>query len=398
MTRTAIATFTLLAVISVAADWPGFRGDGTGASAEKNLPAGFSESSGLRWKASLPGRGVSGVVTHGERVYVTASSGPRDDRLHVLCFDAATGAKLWQRQLAATGSTAAHPDTCMAAPTPVADATGVYALFASGDVAAFDADGTLRWYRSLVGDYPTVTNQVGMASSPLLADGKLIVPMDNVGESFLAALDLATGRNVWKTARAKEMNWATPAVRTLPDGGSEILYPGRDLAAYDAATGAKKWSAKLPGGIASPTVAGDLLLTPGGGLNASKLGAAGVTELWKSPRLQTGMSSPVAYEGKVYGVTSAGLLLCLDAATGKVQWDFRVKGKFSASPVAADGKLYLFNEEGKLLAIKFGAEPELLAESATGERGQATPAVSGGAIYLRGDKSLFCVGAKSPAQ
>ena len=368
MTRTAIATFTLLAVISVAADWPGFRGS------------------------------VSGVVTHGERVYVTASSGPRDDRLHVLCFDAATGAKLWQRQLAATGSTAAHPDTCMAAPTPVADATGVYALFASGDVAAFDADGTLRWYRSLVGDYPTVTNQVGMASSPVLADGKLIVPMDNVGESFLAALDLATGRNVWKTARAKEMNWATPAVRTLPDGGSEILYPGRDLAAYDAATGAKKWSAKLPGGIASPTVAGDLLLTPGGGLNASKLGAAGVTELWKSPRLQTGMSSPVAYEGKVYGVTSAGLLLCLDAATGKVQWDFRVKGKFSASPVAADGKLYLFNEEGKLLAIKFGAEPELLAESATGERGQATPAVSGGAIYLRGDKSLFCVGAKSPAQ
>ena len=398
MTRTAIATFTLLAVISVAADWPGFRGSGTGASAEKDLPTGFSETSGLRWKAALPGRGVSGVVTHGERVYVTASSGPRDDRLHVLCFDAATGAKLWQRQLAATGSTAAHPDTCMAAPTPVADATGVYALFASGDVAAFDADGTLRWYRSLVGDYPTVTNQVGMASSPVLADGKLIVPMDNVGESFLAALDLATGRNVWKTARAKEMNWATPAVRTLPDGGSEILYPGRDLAAYDAATGAKKWSAKLPGGIASPTVAGDLLLTPGGGLNASKLGAAGVTELWKSPRLQTGMSSPVAYEGKVYGVTSAGLLLCLDAATGKVQWDFRVKGKFSASPVAADGKLYLFNEEGKLLAIKFGAEPELLAESATGERGQATPAVSGGAIYLRGDKSLFCVGAKSPAQ
>jgi len=398
MTRTLTATLTLLATLFggavVAADWPGFRGTGTGVSVETNLPTGFSATSGLRWKATLPGRGVSGVVTHGTRVYVTASSGTRDDRLHVLCFDAATGAKLWHRQLAATGNTAAHPDTCMAAPTPVADATGVYALFASGDVAAFDADGTLRWYRSLVGDYPTITNQVGMASSPVLADGKLVVPMDNYGDSFLAALDLKTGRNLWKTSRSAEANWATPAVRKLADGGSEILFPGRDLAAYDGATGAKKWSAKLPGGIASPSVAGDFLLTPGGGVSASKLGVDGVTELWKSPRLQTGMTSPVVADGKVYGVTSAGVLLCVDAATGKVDWDFRVKGRFSASPVVADGKLYLFSDEGKLIAVKLGSEPEVLAESATGERGQATPAISGGAIFLRGDKSLFCVGAK----
>ncbi len=394
MTRTFPATVAFLAVLSVAADWPGFRGTGTGASTEKNLPTGFSETSGLRWKATLPGRGVSGVVTHGSRVYVTASSGQRDDRLHVLAYDAATGTQLWHRQLAATGSTAAHPDTCMAAPTPVADASGVYALFASGDVAAFDPDGTLRWYRSLVGDYPTITNQVGMASSPVLAAGKLIVPMDNYGESFLAALDGKTGQNLWKTPRNKDANWATPAVRTLADGKSEVLFPGRDLAVYDADTGAKKWAAKVPGGIASPTVAGDLLLTPGSGVTASKLEADGVKELWKSPRLQTGMSSPVVFEGKVYGVTSAGVLLCVDAATGKVDWDLRVKGKFSASPVAADGKLYLFSEEGNLLAVKLGAEPELIAESKTGERGQATPAVSGGAIFIRGDKTLFCVGSK----
>jgi len=394
MTRTLAATLAFASVMGVAADWPGFRGTGTSTSAETNLPTGFSDTSGLRWKATLPGRGVSGVVTHGGRVYVTASSGPRDDRLHVLGYDAATGTPLWHRQLAATGSTAAHPDTCMAAPTPVADATGVYAQFASGDVAAFDADGTLRWYRSLVGDYPTITNQVGMASSPVLAAGKLIVPVDNYGESFLAALDLKTGQNVWKTPRPKEANWSTPAVRTLPGGKTEVIFPDRALTAYDADTGAKTWGAKLPGGIPSPTVAGDLLLSPGGGVTASRLEAGGVKELWKSARMQTGMSSPVAFDGKVYGVTSSGLVLCLDAATGKQDWDFRVKGKFSASPVAADGKLYLFNEEGNLLVVKLGAEPELIAESKTGERGQATPAVSGGAIFLRGDKTLFCVGAK----
>ena len=391
MTRTLIVA---VAALSLGADWPGFRGTGTGASAETNLPAGFSETSGLRWKVALPGRGVSAVVTQGSRVYVSASSGTRDDRLHVLSFDAATGAQLWHRQLAATGSTAAHPDTCMAAPTPVADATGVYALFASGDVAAFDLDGTLRWYRSLVGDYPTITNQVGMAASPVLAAGKLIVPMDNYGESFVAALELKTGKNLWKTARGKDANWATPAVRTLPDGKVEVLFPGRDLSVYDAETGARKWAAKLPGGIPSPTVAGDLLLLPGGGVTATQLGDGAVKELWKTPRMQTGMTSPVVHEGKVYGVTSSGVVLCADAATGKIDWDFRVKGKFSASPVAADGKLYLFSEEGNLLTVKLGAEPELVAESKTDGRGQATPSISGGAVFLRTDKTLYCVGGK----
>src|SRR5205807_1411424 len=136
----------------------------------------------------------------------TCSSGQRGDRLHVLAYNAKTGAKLWQRQFAATGSTLCHPMSCMAAPTPVADETGVYALFASGDVVGINADGSVRWVRSLVGDYPSICNQVGMASSPLLADGKLIVPMDNAGDSFLAALDLKTGRNLWKTPRPRDNN------------------------------------------------------------------------------------------------------------------------------------------------------------------------------------------------
>jgi outer membrane protein assembly factor BamB len=245
----------LAALIAVAADWPAFRGDGTGASPETNLPAGFSDTSGLRWKADLPGRGVSAVVTFGGTVYVTASSGKRDDRLHVLAFDEATGKPRWHRQLAATGSTAAHPDTCMAAMTPVADASGVYALFATGDLAAFTPDGTLRWYRSLVSDYPTLSNGTGMAASPVLAGGRPIVPMDNSGESFIAALDPATGQNVWKTPRPKGPTWLTPAVRQSAAGKTEVIFPGTEIAAYDAESGTKVWSAPGGGGIPSPTVA-----------------------------------------------------------------------------------------------------------------------------------------------
>lgn len=394
-----IFSLTLSLTLSLstrAADWPQFRGPGgSGVSPEANLPAGFSGTSGLRWKADLPGRGLASPVVAGGRAYVTASSGTRDDRLHVLCFDAATGAKLWHRQLAATGSTNCHPTTCMAAPTPVADAAGVYALFATGDLAAFDRDGNLRWYRSLVGDYPTVTNQVGMASSPVLAAGRLVVPMDNAGESFLAAVDPATGKNVWKVDRPRDSNWTTPVVRSA-DGKDEVLLQGaRDLIAYNAGTGEKAWSAKLGGSIPTATVVSDTLLVPANGVTVARIGANGPTETWKAPRLQTGMSSPLLYDGRVYAANPrAGIVTCADAKTGKVLWEERVKGPFSGSPVAGDGKIYLVNEAGTLFTLKAGDQAEVLAKSETNDKGQATPAIADGAIFVRGEKTLFCIGGK----
>jgi outer membrane protein assembly factor BamB len=395
------STVTLALALAVggslaAADWPQFRGpNGSAVSTESALPTGFSDTAGLRWKASLPGRGVSSPVVVGKRVYVTCSSGARGDRLHVIAFDAESGEQLWHRQLTATGSTNCHPDTCMAAPTPAADGTGVFALFASGDLAAFDADGTLRWYRSFVGDYPTVSNQVGMAASPVLAGGKLIVPMDNTGESFLAALDVKTGRNLWKVDRPRDINWVTPVLRT--DGSAtEVVFPTmKDLVAYDLETGARTWASAIPGaGIPSPTVAGNVILYPTRGLAALSIANRKTTEQWKSIKAGGGMSSPLVYNDRVYSAASSGMITCTEAKTGKVVWQERLKGKFSASPVAGDGKVYLVSEEGYLYTLKAGDEYEVLAESKLGERGQATPAISGGAIFHRGDHTLWCIGQK----
>ena len=105
---------------AAAADWPQFRGpNGSAVSSETGLPVGFTEKEGLRWKVETPGRGVSSPVVVGGKVFVTSTSGPNGDRLHVVAYDAGTGAKLWHRQFAATGPTFCHPDTCLAAPTPV---------------------------------------------------------------------------------------------------------------------------------------------------------------------------------------------------------------------------------------------------------------------------------------
>jgi outer membrane protein assembly factor BamB len=397
MRATVIALSLALAGPAAAGDWPVFRGpNGAAVSDESALPVKFDRKTGdgVSWEAALPGRGVSSPVIAGGVVYVTCSSGPRDDRLHVLALAADTGKQLWHRQLAATGLTYCHPKTCMAAPTPVADGTAVYALFATGDLVAFDPAGNQLWYRSIVGDYPTVSNQVGMASSPVLAGDKLIVPMENDGESFLAAVDTKTGRNVWKASRPKGVNWTTPVVREV-NGNREVLFAGNGgLSAYDADTGTRLWGfAPAAGSIPTPTLAGDLLLHASRGVSAIKLGEK-PAEAWTAPKLNTGMTSPVAYQGRVYAANSAGIVFCADLASGKVRWQERAKGPFSGSPVAGDGKLYVISETGTLTVFKLGETPEVLGTSEFGEEGLATPAISGGGLFLRGEKTLIRVGAK----
>jgi outer membrane protein assembly factor BamB len=378
-----------------AENWSRFRGpNGASVSSETGLPVKWSKTENVRWKADLPARGVSSPVVHNGRVYVTCSSGAKDNRLHTLAFDAASGKPLWHRQLAATGGTNCHPMTCMAAPTPAADDTGVYALFATGDLAAFDSDGTLLWYRSLVGDYPTITNQVGMAASPLLYKDKLIVPMDNSGDSFLAAIDVKTGKNAWKAERKQDINWVTPVIRET-GGTAEVLFPqGGDLIAYNAETGERLWSHKATGfgGIPSASVADGVVFFPVGGVVALKPEAGKANELWKSAKLQTGMSSPLVYEGIVYAASSNSVLAAADVKTGQVIWQERYKGKASASPVAGDGKVYVTNETGTVTVFKAGREAEVLSVNELGDETLATPAISGGAVFIRTKTALFCIG------
>jgi len=381
-----------------AGDWTQFRGPGgSGISAEKELPTHWSKSEGLRWSVELPGRGLSNPVLAAGKVYVTACSGYRQRRLHVLCFEEKTGKKLWERQFTATGSTACHPVTNMAAPTPVTDGKAVYALFATGDLAALDAQGNLLWYRSLVGDYPEITNQVGMASSPVLAKGVLCIPMDNVGDAFLAGLDAATGQNLWKHKRKAQLNWVTPV--TFPLGErTAVLFQASDLAeALDVQTGKVIWSFASPGlsTIPSPTYAeGVLYLTSGrGAVLAVKPQPDGKSEeLFKAENVLAGYPSPVVYQGKLYGLTDVAVT-CTDLKSGTELWKQRVEGKFSASPIIADGKLYAINEKGRGFVLDIrGDKPKILAKNDLDDKIQATPAVANGAIYLRSDNKLYCVG------
>jgi outer membrane protein assembly factor BamB len=380
-----------------AGDWPQFRGPLGRAVSEESVPVRWTDQENVRWKADLPGRGVSSPVVVGGKVYVTASSGYRHRRLHVLCFEQAGGKKLWERHFAATGSTMCHEKTSMAAPTPAADGRAVYALFATGDLAALDPDGNLLWYRSLVGDYPDVTNQVGMAASPVVYRDTLLLPMENAGDSFAAGLDTHTGKNRWRVDRSKDINWVTPVLAEINGQACALFQTARDLTAYDPETGKVRWTftGQKTAEIQSPVIGGGLVYAASQPYLALRPGSAGAAPevIWRSTKLAYAYATPVFHQGRIYGLVGVGVN-CVDAATGELVWQQRLSGQFWASPLIVGDKLYVVNEEGTTAVIQLGDKPKVLARNGLGESILATPAVSNGALFLRSDSHLWCIAAR----
>lgn len=398
-----LGTFFLLAasgLVGTAAEWNQFRGpDGSGVSTEKGLFVTWSDKDNVKWKATTPGRSVASPVLYGKKLFVTSASGVNGDRLHVQCFDADSGKLLWHRQLTATGNTGCHPKSSMAAPSPCVNADGVFCLFATADLAAYDHDGNLKWYRSLSTDYPNIANQVGMASSPILWKGFLIVPMDTAGDSFLAAMDTQYGKNVWKIERPREINWVTPTLRTT-DNGAEIIFASpKETITYNAADGKKAWSYAGEGGsIPTAVNAGEQVLLPSrGNLICIKPGKT-VAELWKSAKLAPGNSTPLVYKDRVYSIGRAGTLLCAELKTGKDLWSERVskgKGQFWASPIAGDDKVYTFDDAGICMVLQAGDAAKVLSTNDIKEEILGTPALANGCLYIRTVQGIMCIGAKN---
>ena len=404
--RLLVAPCSLLVLVALlhAEDVPQFRGKGAaGLSAEKGLPIKFSAADNLRWKVDLPGRGLSNPVIAGRRIFLTACTGPEQKREHVLCLDLKTGKKLWERQLWATGTTLCHPMTCMAAPTPVTDGNFVYALFATGDLVCYGKDGDLVWYRSLVGDYPTIGNNVGIAVSPTLHKDLLIVSLENVGESFAAGVDVRTGQNRWRIDRPRGINWVTPLVIKNGERDELLLQSGDDLTAYDPLTGKKRWSLNRPSlsPVATPVWAEGKIFTAGAKFLAVQPGSETEKPVvtWESPKLRAGYCSPTYHEGRVYTLAGDGIVNCADAKTGKALWSQRPETaegeKYWASPLIAEGRMYIVSQKGTVTVLRLSdAEPEVLAVNETKDTILASPVASDGALFLRSDRYLYCIGDK----
>lgn len=378
------------------ADWTRFRGDSSSSALRETLPTSWSKADGknIAWEAPLPGKGVAGAIVVGDNVIVTASDGPRESRLHVLCFDAATGKKRWSRQFWATGRTLCHPTSAVAANTPVSDGQRIYAFFSSNDLICLDLQGNLVWFRGLTHDYPAAGNDVGMASSPLLVRDTVVVQIECQGESFACGLDKTTGEDRWRIPRPAEANWSSPVALRGGAGLDQIvvLPSGKGLTALDADTGAELWSNKAPGdSIASPVSDGQTLWSPGNGVRMLKTsaGTAPPTVAWANNKLSPGAASPVLHDKKLYVINRAGVLSCADAETGELKWQLRLKGAFWSTPVAAGDYLYAANQDGDVQVVRLGDQGELVATNTLGESLMGSAAVANGAIYYRSHGHLW---------
>jgi outer membrane protein assembly factor BamB len=393
----ALFFFTLLSSLAVqAADWPQFRGPrGNGITDESNLPSKLTPES-VAWKATLPGRGLSSPIVIGSRVFVTCSSGPKQDRLHVICFDAESGTKRWERQFWATGRTMCHDKTSVATPTPASDGERIFAIFSSNDLFCLDLDGNLLWVRGLTHDYPNASNSLGMSSSLAIVNGVLIAMVENDSDSFTAGLNVRTGENVWKLQRPKLANWTSPVAVQGPDGDRfVVLQSGKGVVAVEPKNGKTVWQfTNAASVIPSSTMEQGVLYVPshGHGLTALQMRSSGQApeELWRSSQLRPATPSPVVLNGKVFTMNDAGVLSCGNTADGKRLWQLRLKGPFSATPVGAGTQLYCVNEKGLLQVVETeGAEGSLLSELDLAKSILSTPSIANGGLYVRSDDSLW---------
>jgi hypothetical protein len=368
-----------------AADWPQFRGPNASAvSTETKAPG---PKLAAAWSVDLPGRGLSSPIVVADKVFITCSSGPDQANLHVFCFSAADGKKLWERVMKATGRTMAHNKTSVAAPTPCSDGKRVFALYSSNDLFAFDLDGNLLWLRGLTYDYSNASNSLGMSSSPVVLDETLVVQSENDSESIAVGIDVVTGKNRWKKERPKAANWTSAVVYQ----NVVALQSSKGLTGVNPKTGEIEWDyTDGAGTIPSSAVTQHAIYVPSNGLTALAPERGAASQLWRAAGLKPGTGSPLVIGDSIYVLNGTGVLIKASIANGDEAWKLRLKGPLSGSPVAAGHYIYIVSERGDFQVIDTTAkEGEVIHTIELKDTFLCTPAISNGAVFVRSDKKLW---------
>jgi outer membrane protein assembly factor BamB len=406
--------------------WMQWRGPLNTGMAHGDAPLRWSDTSGVAWKVPIPGRGHSTPVIAGERIFVTTAiptgaAAPEgrtrggggnadagiEHRFEVLTLDRNTGKTLWQRT-----ATVARPHEgyhrsygSFASNSPVTDGARVYAFFGSRGLYSYSLDGALLWQKDF-GVKLRMDAGWGEGTAPTLFDNRLILHFDNLDGGFLAVLDPATGRELWRVTRTERYNWAAPFVATH-NGRRQIVVNGETTRGYDFETGELLWEAAGLGENSVPQMVQheDLVFAMSGHtikiLMAIRLGRRGVLTgtdgiAWSTTRGVSYTPSPLLHDGRLYVVSDAGLVSSFDAATGRPLFEQRRLTKpysFKASPVGANGKIFLATEEGDVVVLRLGDRFEVLATNTlTDQSFISSPIIADGAIYLRSRTHLFKVG------
>ncbi|MFK7770100.1 MAG: PQQ-binding-like beta-propeller repeat protein [Mariniblastus sp.] len=469
---------SLWADLSISSEnWPGFRGNGSRGIAEgQNPPTEWNviaqpaetestneESStdesetakeaetnvNLKWKTPVPGLGLSCPSIWGDKIYVTSAvskekgdggklkiglygdvdSVEEDKEYHfkVFCYDKNDGTLLWEKTAnTAKPAVKRHAKSSHANPTVATDGKNVVAFFGSEGLYNYNADGELKWSKDFglldSGWFYDPGYQWGFASSPVIYGDKVIVQCDIQGQSFITAIDLETGNEVWRTDRAEIPTWSTPTVYDFGDREKKwdrrpmVITNGTKAArGYDLKTGKQLWQVRDNSEIVVPTpfVAHNLIFIASGyspiqpiyaikpeargDISPGENNTTNESIPWSVKRGGPYMPTPIVYGDYLYSCANNGILTCYVAKTGREVYKkrMRVPGgalSFTASPVAGDGHVYLTAEDGRVIVLKAGPEFEIVRTNHCNESILATPAISAGTMFFRTQDSLIAVG------
>lgn len=400
------ANLLALSIMSFAEadNWPRFRGNnGDGRSEQKGIPSTWTDSD-YAWKVELPNVGHSAPVVWEKTLFLTSATEGGAQR-YVHCFDADTGQQRWTADVKMTESHK-HQKNSWASSTPVTDGKRVCVMFADSEklsVTAWDFSGQQLWTRNL-GSYNT---EHGLAVSPIIHEGLLIIPNEQVGPSSLIALNPETGETVWESKRLEgKTSYSTPAV-AIGQGGDQIITIGEanGFVSTDLKTGKLLWQTpRLPmRTVGSPIISNGLVFgTCGEGGNGKYFAAV---RLDPDPNLKDRIvyerKTTLPYvpclvekDGLLFLWGDKGIMVCLEAATGKEVWAQRIDGQFSGSPILIENRLFCVTEDGIVVVLNAGPEFRELARTKLGDDCHSTPAVANGHLYIRTFHHLFAIKAK----
>lgn len=410
---------SVVATPTRAEDWPAWRGPrGDGTSLESNIPTKWGPADNIAWKTPIPGKGHSSPSIWGDRVFLTSCL-EKDGKHYLFCLDRKNGKILWQQEQDHKIQKAIHKLNSHASSTAATDGKYVFVTFHDAPhfvVCCYDFDGKLIWKKS-PGDF---YSKHGFCSTPLLYKDMVILNGDQDSpkgqyftgpkgetkayDSYLVALDKATGAERWRTSRPHNIRSYTPPVLFDIAGKKQVVFSGsQNVASYDPDTGKLIWI--VDNGpteqFVSSLVYGDGLLFMTYGF--PKLGYAAIRPdgqgdvskshmVYNVERDGGYVPSPIYHNKHFFFVNDNGLASCVDSQTGKSIWKERISKHSSASPVLADGNLYFIDDLGVTNVLKAGPKFEVVQKNELGEECYASPAISRGQLFLRGVNHLFCIG------
>lgn len=407
---------TCFAVSAPAQEWTRFRGpNGSGVSDCKTIPTKWTDKD-YRWKVELPGAGHGSVVAWGDKLFLQSGDDKTADRF-VLCLSAADGKMLWSKKYAGTPYRK-HQLNSVSPSTPAVDAEQVYVYLGTEEkvqVVALDHGGNEKW----AADLGVFKSKHGPGTSPMLHGSLVIVTSDQDNDSFVIALDRKSGQPKWRIERKFQGNGASygvPCVVERPGEKPQIIFASASngMTSVDPDTGKVNWEIGnlMPLRVVASLVFADgLVITNcgegGGGKKyvavqpGSADGASKPKVAWELTKGIPYVPTTVAYQGHLYFVTDGGTAACLTADKGELKWQDRVvtggpAAAFFGSPICVNGHIYAITRNGEVVVYKASPEKfELVSVHPLGEASFATPAVSGGRMYLRTTKHLVCIGERA---